>query len=108
MEFTPKMHTKFFETVSGRELFENSDLDLSTNIDESEEEAQQIVEKGEQIREKHGHGNLNASRESTYEGAQKVANYLAKNVTLEDRKERFFGEHIREALAALRSLWKKR
>lgn len=102
------MNTTFFDTVSARDLFKKPDLHLSGNIDAAEEEAQHVVESGESIREFHGHGNLNASLESTYEGAQSVADDLAKRVTLGERKERLFGEHIREAIAAFRPLWRKK
>jgi hypothetical protein len=102
------MKTIFFDTISARELFEKSELHLSKNIDESEEEAHLVVESGEPIREIHSHGNLNASRESTYEGARPVADHLAKRVTFGEPKERLFGEHIREAIAAFRPLWKKK
>jgi hypothetical protein len=98
----------FFDTISARELFEKSELHLSKNIDESKEDAHLVIELGEPIREIHGHGNLNASRESTYEGARAVADSLAKRVTLGEPKERLFGEHIREAIAAFRPLWRNK
>jgi hypothetical protein len=102
------MKTTFFDTISARELFEKSELHLSKNIDESEEEARLVVQSGEPIREIHSHGNLNASRESTYEGARAVADHLVKHVTLGEPKERLFGEHIREAIAAFRPLWREK
>src|ERR1700732_653897 len=102
------MNTTFFGTISARDLFKNSEPHLSKNIDEAEEEAHSVVESGEPIREIHSHGNLNNSLESTQEGAHCVAEQLAKHVTLGVPKERFFGEHIREAIAALRPLWRKK
>jgi hypothetical protein len=102
------MNTMFFDTVSARDLFKNSELHLLKNINDSKEEAHHVVESGEPIREIHGHGNLNASLESTYQGTQRVASYLAEHVTLDEPKERIFGEHIREAIAAFRPLWRKK
>jgi len=102
------MKTTFIDTISARELFEKSELHLKKNIGESEEEAHLVVESGEPVREIHGQGNLNDSRESTYEGARAVADYLAKRVTLGEPKERLFGQHIREAIAAFRPLWRKK
>ena len=102
------MRTTFFDMISARELFENSELHLSQNIKESEDEAHRVIESGEPIRDIHSHGNLNASLESTYEGARAAADHLAKHVTFGERKERLFGEHIREAIAAFRPLWRKK
>ncbi len=102
------MNTTFFDTISARDLFEKPDLNLSANINAAETEAQHVVESGESIREIHSHGNLNDSLESTYEGAQRVADDLSKRVTLGERKERLFFENIREAVAAFRPLWRKK
>jgi hypothetical protein len=105
---TISMSAIFFDTVSARDLFKKPDLHLSANIAAAEEEAQNAVESGEPIREIHSHGNLNTSLESTYEGTQSVADDLAERVTLGERKERLFGENIREAIAAFRPLWRKK
>jgi len=100
------MTTIFFDTVSGRDLFHEPAINLAANIAAAEEDAKHVVESGEPIREIHSHGNLNASLESTYEGAQLVADDLAKRVTLGERKERLFGENIREVIDAFRPVWR--
>lgn len=101
------MKTAFFRTVSARD-FAGADLHLSANIAAADTEARQIVDSGVPIREAHSHGNINDSRESTHEGAQRVANDLASRVELDEHKNRFFGQHIKEAVAAFRPLWRKR
>jgi hypothetical protein len=103
------MNTTSFDSVSVRELFgEKPELHLLKNINASEKEAHKVVESGEFIRDTHNHGNTNSSLKSTYEGARKVADKLAERVTLGERSERLFGEHIREAFAAFRPLFRKK
>ena len=102
------MNRLSFDKISGRDLFENADLHLSTNIAAAETEARQVVHSGETIREVHDHGNINDSKESTNDGAQRVADDLAERVQLGERKNRFFGQHIKEAVAALRPLWRNK
>src|SRR4051794_37705572 len=101
------MSIRFFDTVSARDLFDNA-KHLSANIGAADDEARRVVASGGQIREAHDHGNINHSLESTCEGAHRVAEDLVDRVDFGQTREPFFGEHIREAVAALRPLWKKR
>lgn len=103
------MNTTFFNTVSARDLFgKMTELPFSKNIDEAKEEAHKVVASGDFIRETQAHGNTNESLESTPAGALLVAEDLANRATVGEQKDRLFFENIRETLAALRPLWRKK
>jgi hypothetical protein len=101
------MSDAFFDSISGKDVFCNPNLALSQHINAAEAEARQTLQDGEYIRQSHRHGKSNTSLESTAAGAQRVAQQLARTVNLGQRKERLFGEHIRQTADTLRLLWRK-
>ena len=101
------MSDAFFDSISGKDLFSNPNVALSQHINAAEAEARQTLQAGEYIRQSHRHGKSNTSLESTAAGAQRVAQQLARTTNLGQRKERLFGEHIRETVDALKLLWRK-
>lgn len=97
--------------ISGKTLFKmGSEERFQKSSSTWEKKAQTIARKATAALKAHAVGCQNSSRTSSALGGEKSANYIIRGVAKAvkaGRKERFFGENLRDGFSSLRVFFRK-